>query len=154
MKNKLNLVCLLCGILFPLFPNAIAQESDEEGIRLVVMSYTEAMATQNKKALADLHIDEAENYFLSYHPDSVSYGTQSPFDFEFWGNYQLRPEINPEEMKIHSDKRLASVWVPYTLYVNEKFSHCGIQMYNMIKIDAGWRITSLTSSLQTEDCIR
>ena len=47
---------------------------------------------------------------------------------------------------------LRAVWVPYTTYVYEEWSHCEIQLYNMIKTDNGWRIISLTGSMQTEDC--
>ena len=93
MINKLNLLWLMCGILFPFFPNAVTQEIDEEGIRAVSQSYAHAMTSKNTKVLEDLHIEETKNYFLSCHPDSISYGTPSPFEFEFWENYKLRPGI-------------------------------------------------------------
>lgn len=48
-----------------------------------------------------------------------------------------------EEIKfdaIHAEKSLASVWAPYTFYLNGKVSHCGTNSFQLIKTDAGWKI--------------
>jgi hypothetical protein len=41
---------------------------------------------------------------------------------------------------VHTEKSLASVWAPYTFYLNEKVSHCGTDSFQLVKTDAGWKI--------------
>lgn len=43
---------------------------------------------------------------------------------------------------------LAMVWYPYDLYVNGAWSHCGADVFTMVKSGSGWRITSMTWSAE------
>lgn len=42
--------------------------------------------------------------------------------------------------KVLIDGALASVWTPYLFYLNDKFSHCGVNSFQLIKSAAGWKI--------------
>ena len=43
---------------------------------------------------------------------------------------------------------VAMVWYPYDLYVNGAWSHCGADVFTMVKSGASWRITSVTWSAE------
>ncbi len=43
---------------------------------------------------------------------------------------------------------IAVVWYPYDIYVDGQWSHCGIDVFNMIRTDAGWRIAVLQYNVQ------
>jgi hypothetical protein len=47
---------------------------------------------------------------------------------------------------------MASVWTDYTFYRDGKFSHCGIDNFDMAKIEGRWRILNLTFTMETEGC--
>jgi hypothetical protein len=51
---------------------------------------------------------------------------------------KYREEIEFEA--IHAEKSLASVWTPYTFYLNGKLSHCGTNSFQLVKTDEGWKI--------------
>jgi hypothetical protein len=51
---------------------------------------------------------------------------------------KYREEIEFEA--VLSEKSLASVWTPYTFYINDKVSHCGTNSFQLVKTDAGWKI--------------
>jgi hypothetical protein len=36
--------------------------------------------------------------------------------------------------------RIATVWAPYDFWIDGKFSHCGVDAFDLIKTDKGWRI--------------
>ena len=36
--------------------------------------------------------------------------------------------------------QIASVWAPYDFYLNEEFSHCGVDLFYLVKEDAQWKI--------------
>ena len=41
---------------------------------------------------------------------------------------------------VHAEKSLASVWTPYTFYVNGKVSHCGTNSFQLVRTAEGWKI--------------
>ncbi|MDH4071621.1 MAG: hypothetical protein OEV41_00800 [Gammaproteobacteria bacterium] len=40
------------------------------------------------------------------------------------------------------------VWYPYDIYVDSKWSHCGVDIFNMIRTEHGWRIAVLQYNVQ------
>ncbi len=48
--------------------------------------------------------------------------------------------------------RLATVWVKYALYVDERFSHCGVDAFSLVKSAAGWRVIQVVDTRRREDC--
>jgi hypothetical protein len=51
------------------------------------------------------------------------------------------------------DGPIAMVWLPYDFYVNGTWSHCGVDIFTMVKDDAGWKIASLAYTvLQPPAC--
>jgi hypothetical protein len=43
-----------------------------------------------------------------------------------------------DEIKI--DGRMASVWTPFKLYLNGKFYSCGVNSFQLVKLDKEWKI--------------
>lgn len=39
--------------------------------------------------------------------------------------------------------RLAQVWMPYDIYIDGKWSHCGIDAFTLLRIDGRWKVASL-----------
>jgi hypothetical protein len=55
--------------------------------------------------------------------------------------------------RVEIDGALASVWVDYNLYVGDKFMHCGIDHFLLVRgDDAAWKIISLADTRRTEGC--
>lgn len=54
------------------------------------------------------------------------------------------------EIKIHNG--LAMTWVPYELYVNDQFPHCGIDIFTLFKIGGIWKIINLAYSTEGSIC--
>lgn len=56
------------------------------------------------------------------------------------------------EYHIKIDGQMASAWTPYELYVNDDFSHCGVNSFQLIKTDTGWKITYVIDTRRKEGC--
>ena len=56
-----------------------------------------------------------------------------------------------KDIKVSGD--LAIVSGRYTFYVGEKFSHCGTNTFNLLRMEDGWRIANAVSTLEF-DCGR
>ena len=50
------------------------------------------------------------------------------------------------------DANLASVWTPYQFYVGPRFSHCGYNSFQLVKLAAGWRIAHVIDTRRQTGC--
>lgn len=53
---------------------------------------------------------------------------------------------------IHTDGNLASVFTPYSFYFKGKFSHCGANSFQLIKVNNEWKIQYLIDTRRKDDC--
>ena len=58
--------------------------------------------------------------------------------------------IEFETIKI--DGPLASVWTPYKFYYNGQFSHCGVDSWQLIRINGVWKIQYLIDTRRKQGC--
>jgi len=56
-------------------------------------------------------------------------------------------------VNISVDGPMAIVWTPYKFFLGEKFSHCGVNVFTLIKINNAWKITSITDTRRKEGCL-
>ena len=54
--------------------------------------------------------------------------------------------------KVHQSGNLASVWTPFVFYLDKKISHCGVNSFQLIKKDSGWKIHYLIDNAYQGDC--
>ena len=54
--------------------------------------------------------------------------------------------------EVRIDGRLATVWVKYDFLAGDKWSHCGIDAFQLARLPEGWRITQLGDTRQTTGC--
>jgi hypothetical protein len=64
---------------------------------------------------------------------------------EVWDE-RLRDEV------VHVDGPLAVAWTPYAFYAGTKFSHCGVNAFQLARTADGWRIIALTDTRQRTGC--
>lgn len=54
--------------------------------------------------------------------------------------------------KVLIDANLASVWTDYKFYVGDKFSHCGVNSFQLFKGEDGWKIIYIIDTRRKDDC--
>lgn len=50
------------------------------------------------------------------------------------------------------DGNLASVWTSYQFYLGNKFSHCGVNSFQLVKGSEGWKIVYLIDTRRKVKC--
>lgn len=45
---------------------------------------------------------------------------------------------------------IATVWTPYDFWIDGKFSHCGIDAFDLIKTEEGWKLAGGVYTLETK----
>lgn len=53
---------------------------------------------------------------------------------------------------IKIDGSLAIVWAPYKFYYKGNFSHCGVDSFQLVKINGEWKIQYLVDTRRKEGC--
>ena len=69
-------------------------------------------------------------------------------------NLASKPEQYKErywDAFIVSDGNIASVWAPYDFYLNDKFSHCGVDLFYLVKEEGTWKIAHFGYTI-VKDC--
>ncbi|MBD2720973.1 nuclear transport factor 2 family protein [Hymenobacter armeniacus] len=64
-------------------------------------------------------------------------------------------EVWDERIKFEQvliDANLASVWTPYEFYLGSKFSHCGYDSFQLVKLADGWKIAHIIDTRRKEKC--
>ncbi|WP_286232608.1 hypothetical protein [Thalassotalea sediminis] len=53
---------------------------------------------------------------------------------------------------VRTSDNLASVWTPYAFYLDEKLSHCGVNSFQLIKVNNKWKIQYLIDNTHQGNC--
>ncbi|TDH28918.1 nuclear transport factor 2 family protein [Segetibacter sp. 3557_3] len=53
---------------------------------------------------------------------------------------------------VQVDGDLASVWTPYEFYYAGKFSHCGVNSFQLVRTQGGWKIHYLIDTRRKTGC--
>lgn len=56
------------------------------------------------------------------------------------------------DIKTEQDGNFAQVWAKYAFYLGTKFSHCGVDTFQLIKTENGWKIFYLADTRQRVGC--
>ena len=51
------------------------------------------------------------------------------------------------------DDGLAIAWTPYQFYYAGKFSHCGVNSFQLVKISGEWKIQYIIDTRRKENCM-
>lgn len=55
-------------------------------------------------------------------------------------------------VKVQIDGAFAQAWCDYAFYVGSTFSHCGVDAFQLIKTEAGWKIFHLADTRKKTGC--
>jgi len=55
------------------------------------------------------------------------------------------------DIKIDGD--LASVWAPYKFYLGDKFNHCGVDVFQLMRTADGWKIIYIVDTRRKDNCV-
>lgn len=56
------------------------------------------------------------------------------------------------DYQIKVDGDLAAAWTPYEFYVNDQFSHCGVNSFQLVRTAEGWKISYIIDTRRKEGC--
>ena len=61
-------------------------------------------------------------------------------------------DMKPQKSAIEIDADLATVWTPYQFYYQEKFSHCGVNTFTLVRQKGEWKINYIIDTRRKDNC--
>lgn len=143
MMKQIWIAATLCvGLLNqPTIADA-AKHPEHDAIMATIDGFFKAINTNDLALMRSLAMSDAMNYSVTILPDG---STQvHPYTQEYF----LDPKnLGPEKLterywdpKLMIHKGIAVFWAPYDFYIDGKFSHCGIDAFDLIKVDGMWKV--------------
>jgi len=129
-------------------------ESDKVGPLKVVEKLFFEMASANPAGILALHTPSGDLAAVQRLPDGKSrYSSLNGEKFSQLFTKKsplLREEMYDPKVETHGD--WAMVWGRYVFWVDDKISHCGINQFNLVRIDGAWKIANGASTIDRGDC--
>lgn len=149
MKN------LLLTFIFLGMAGIASAQSSEREVQAVIESLFEGMRTKNVEMVAAAFDESALMQTVVAKPEGSE--TQGNSVGDFLKRIGQTPEgttLNEKIMdyQIKVDGTLAAAWTPYEFYVNEDFSHCGVNSFQLVKKSEGWKIVYIIDTRHKEGC--
>jgi hypothetical protein len=131
-----------------------AQSGEESAVLVVMDRYLAAVSADDVRAIAALQTPEGTTYRaravegggwdVVAHPNS------------YW--------VDPSRVDGHKHRErywsptvlvrgaIAVVWAPYEFWIDGKTSHCGIDVFDMVKIGGAWRVSNAMWTVEPGAC--
>jgi hypothetical protein len=153
MLMRTRLLAALALIALPAFPAASrAQNADRDAVLATVQKVFDAMRTRDTALLLSA-FDTTGRMVNFTRAGGVAMMLPSRFGAAFAsapaGNVWNERMYDPE---VRIDGNIAQVWGYYTFFLNNTFSHCGVDAFMLAKTGGAWKITQIADSRRTEGC--
>lgn len=133
----------------------INAQTTEDSVKTVVNKMFDAMRDADGHGLKSTFTENIVFHSIATNKEGVvSVKSEDPkafIDFiskEKKGNAD--EQIIFETIKI--DGPLALVWAPYKFYYAGKFSHCGVDSFQLVRINGEWKIQYIIDTRRKEGC--
>lgn len=151
-----NILIILIVVLSQTSLDAQETASDEKAVHDVIATMFEGMRLGDSTMVSQLFQKDAEFFTVYITPkghskmragsvlgwlDAIGTPHEQVWNEEWW------------DPVIHVERNFAHVWTPYAFYVDDTFSHCGVDSFHMIKDDEGkWKVFHATDTRKKEGC--
>ena len=127
-------------------------QDEKKDVLAIAQQFFSALEKGDTVTLRSLFLDDARNYFVQEKDTKVRAGSRLPKNFKADKDRVVRERFIKDGVDVMVHNRIAVVWGSYNLWINDKFSHCGVDAFTLLKTDTGWKISSLSYSMETEGC--
>jgi len=136
--------------------NINAQNSNTENVKNTITEFFDAFHKQDTTALKAMVIDKIILQSISTNNEGKTVLKEDDFN-KFITSIASIPKDRTFEEKllgfsINVDGNMANAWIPYEFWYQGQLSHCGVNSFQLIKIDREWKIIYLVDTRRRKGC--
>jgi hypothetical protein len=144
-------------LLFSAHPTpSLAQDAgpgQEEVVTQLARDFLEALSAADTVVLARLLAPQAMIYSVREGGGGPAFGVVSREAFlESLGGEEQTLLERMWSPTVMVQDRVAMVWTPYDFHLNGEFSHCGIDVFTLLRGNRGWQVASITYNVVRDGC--
>jgi len=129
-------------------------QSAEDSVKTVINKMFAAMKNADSKSLTECFTDAAILQTVVDKDGNVSVRTDAVKAF---ADEVATMQKNDADERItydvvKTDGALAIAWTPYNFYYKGQFSHCGVDSYQLVRINGEWKIQYLIDTRRKQGC--
>lgn len=135
---------------------AQAQKSDKELILSQIETLFDGMRAGDSSAVSKVFSSDATMQSISKDREGntrISQGSLSGFKNAIGTPRNDILDERVGKIQINIDENLATAWVPYSFYIGDNFSHCGVNSFQFAKTSEGWKAISIVDTRRRTECI-
>ena len=147
-------ILILLTALFVFAKNSNAQLA-EDSVKAIINQLFDAMRNADADKLTETFSDSAILQTIRRGKEGIFFvDNENVKDFTDFVRKSKKDSADErivfETIKI--DGPLASVWAPYKFYYAGKFSHCGVDSFQLVRINGRWKIQYLVDTRRRQGC--
>ena len=155
----MNIFCISKSLTFAAFSllilfmgcNLCAQTSEETAVKNTVQTFFDSITKKSPDVARSVLYKDGLMFSVKDKENNVSVEITSHQAFidklpSFAGD--LLEQMQDPKIMVHG--KIAVVWTPFTFHRNGKYSHRGLDTFQLIKTNEGWKISSILYTVDVE----
>lgn len=134
-----------------------AQMDEKMLVQKTVEGFFEAFHKQDSIAMKSFMADKVVLQTTGRNKEGKTQFRTTPIEKLYESIVSIPDSIQFEEKltswSIQVDRTMANAWVGYEFWLNGKFSHCGINSFQMVNFDGDWKIIYLIDTRGRAGCL-
>lgn len=154
MRRALPFALLLLGACAGATPRPAPPSPEHDAVRAAVDRLFDAMRAGDSAAVRSVLHPEAR-LMTVVDGEGGSAARAQPIDAFVRAVGTERAEVWDERIStplVQVDGNLATAWMDYSFYVDDRFSHCGVNAMQLHRGAGGWRIVNLMDTRRRDRC--
>lgn len=138
-----------------LFCNTAIAQQDNENIKKTISLFFDGMKTIDTALIRNSLDSSCFLYSIMQNKNGQAVLEKEAIDDFLQQVISLKGKKLDERLTsfdIKIDAAMAIAWTPYNFYFNDQFSHCGVNVFTLIKRSDVWKIMGITDTRRKLGC--
>ena len=135
--------------------HSLTAQTNEEEIIAVIDQLFDGMRANDSTMIKDLFAPESTLSSIFTNQEGQVIKRSSPTSAFVTAVGSPHDGIYDEQIwsyDIKIDDPMGHAWTEYTFYVGDRLSHCGVNVFEMIHLKEGWKISGITDTRRNNNC--
>lgn len=148
----MKMTCLLFSLLLS---NSLPAQQENEAIKKTIQTFFEGMGNADTLVMKNTLDSSCFLYSIINKRDGSTIVEEETVAAFFQQVQGLKGHQADEQLlsyDIKTDGAMAIAWTPYKFYFNGQFSHCGVNVFTLVKRKNDWKIMGITDTRRKQGC--
>ncbi len=130
-------------------------QNDEDAVKATINKMFDGIRKSDSSVIRSAFAPTAILQTIVNRRDGKTEVRTEPIDSFLVGVTQPHADVYDERIEFKSvkiDANLAAVWTPYKFFLGDKFSHCGVNSFQLVKLNGEWKIQYIIDTRRRENC--